>query len=138
MDRRYFEFPVVNDLSIDGMGEIEGHYQPVRKKGFENAAIGQARTALLHYAYEDDVGWCERHKRYAHWEAGMTRCDAWPQDPVLWREMIKKRLSSSVLCPYIMFLYSYIVKFGFLDGIGGYEFALSRKKYCYLIQKSLK
>jgi glycosyltransferase involved in cell wall biosynthesis len=34
-DRRYIEFPLVNDLDIPGMGEIEGHYQPVLKKALQ-------------------------------------------------------------------------------------------------------
>ena len=32
-DRRAFVFPVVGDLDLPGMGEIEGHYQPVARFG---------------------------------------------------------------------------------------------------------
>ena len=131
------EFPVIDDLDIEGMGEIEGHYQPVRKAGFEGDVIGQVAAPLLHYAYEDEAGWSARHKRYAHWEAEMTKRDIWPEDPVLWREMVKRRLRTSVFRSYVVFLYSYIVKMGALDGLKGYHFALSRKRYCDLIYRKL-
>lgn len=133
INRKKIEFPVVDDLDIDGMGEMEGHYQPVRKAGFEGDVIGQITAPLLHYAYEDDAGWNARHKRYAHWESEMTKRDIWPEDPVLWREMVKIHLRTSVLRPYVMFLYSYVVKMGIFDGVKGYRFALSRKRYCELI-----
>ena len=124
-------FPVIDDLDISGMGEIEGHYQPVVTN--DGGEIGQIGAPLLHYAYEDERRWATRHKDYAHWESEMTRRCAWVADPVIWREMLKKSIRKSVFRPYIMFLYSYIVKFGFLDGVAGYEFAQSRKKYCSMI-----
>lgn len=137
INRKKIAFPVIDDLDIDGMGEIEGHYQPVRKAGFEGDVIGQIAAPLLHYAYEDEAGWSARHERYANWEVEMTKRGIWPEDPVLWREIVKKYLRSSALRPYVVFLYSYIVKCGFLDGARGYKFALSRKRYCDLIYHKL-
>lgn len=137
INRKKIDFPIVNDLDIDGMGEIEGHYQPVRKAGFEGRAIGQITAPLLHYAYEDEAGWRARHKRYAHWEAEMTKRDLWPDDPVLWRQRVKRHLRTSVLRPYVVFFYSYIMRMGVLDGLAGYRFALSRKRYCDLIYRKL-
>ena len=46
-DRRRVAFPVVDDLDLPGMGEIEGHYQPVLKPGCDNDTIGCLRTPLL-------------------------------------------------------------------------------------------
>ncbi len=137
-DRRKIEFPVIDDLDIKGMGEIEGHYQPVLKNEFSDERIGQLRAALLHYAYENEAQWLSRHKKYAHWEAQMSICEAWSKDPVAWRQIIKKLTRTSIFRPYMMFIYSYIVKFGFLDGRQGYEFALSRKKYCEMVRGELK
>ncbi len=130
-------FPTVCDLDIDGMGEIEGHYQPVFKDGFEGK-IGCLRSPLLHYAYDDLDKWQERHERYAVWEASMTKRNAWPVDPVLWRETVKKILRRNALRPYVFFLYSYFFKFGFLDGRAGYDFAMSRKRYSEMILRALK
>ncbi|PCI96528.1 MAG: hypothetical protein COB14_09970 [Alphaproteobacteria bacterium] len=67
----------------------------------------------------------------------MTKRDIWPKDPVLWREMVKIHLRTSVLRPYVVFLYSYVVKMGIFDGVKGYRFALSRKRYCELIYSRL-
>lgn len=136
MNIRKMEFPVVDDLGITGMGEIEGHYQPVVRGGV-CGSIGQVVAPLLHYA-EDDAAWKERHERYAVWECEMTRRGLWPKDPVYWRERAKRYLRTSIFRPYVMFLYSYVLKMGFLDGVHGYRFALSRKCYCDMIQRHLR
>ncbi len=136
-NRHKMEFPVIDDLDIEGMGEIEGHYQPVFKNGIKGM-IGQLKAPLLHYAYEDKKGWEERHIRYANWEAQMNKRGSWAKDPIWWREMLKKRVRKSIFRPYIVFLYSYFIKFGFLDGKNGYNFAISRKNYCHLVIKAFK
>lgn len=135
-NRYKMKFPIIDDLEIEGMGEIEGHYQPVFKA--DVGSIGRLRAGLLHYAYEDKQGWEERHIRYASWEAQMNKRGGWPKDPLWWREILKKRVRKSILRPYIMFLYCYLVKFGFLDGVNGYKFAISRKNYCDLIVRAFK
>lgn len=137
-DRRKIAFPVVNDLGIEGMGEMEGHYQPVLKAAYAGEQLGQVKAPLLHYAAENKAAWEERHKRYALWEAEMTRREAWPQDPVIWRENVKKTLRTSFLRPYIMFTHSYVLKGGFMDGQAGMDFAKSRMKYCSMIRKAIK
>ncbi len=136
-NRHKMEFPVINDLDIEDMGEIEGHYQPVIKVG-SSGAIGQLRAYLLHYAYEDEKKWEARHIRYANWEAHMNKRGAWAKDPIWRREMLKKWVRKSAFRPYIVFLYSYLIKLGFLDGAAGYKFAISRKNYCHLIVKTFK
>lgn len=50
-DRRKIEFPVVDDLDCPGMGEIEGHYQPVLKEHYQGEEIGLLNAALYHEAY---------------------------------------------------------------------------------------
>ena len=137
-DRRKIEFPVVDDLDIDGIGEIEGHYQPVLKQEFQHDTIGQIASLLLHYAYEDEGAWLRRHERYAHWESAMIKRNVWPEDPVRVRQVLKKITRTSALRPCLIFLYSYIFKLGFLDGKAGFEFALSRKKYCKMVLKELR
>ena len=128
-NRHKMGFPVVEDLDIDGMGEIEGHYQPVLSDENEKFRICQLKNPLLHYAYEDKEGWEERHERYAQWEARMTLRSAWPDDPVAWRQSVKSLLRRSFLRSYVFFILSYILKCGFLDGKDGLWFALSRFYY---------
>lgn len=135
-DRRHLEFPVVDDLDVPGMGEIEGHYQPVLKAGHEDARIGQIQTPLLHYALDDQVLWRVRHAGYATWEAAMIARGAYPVDPVPGRERLKRlfRRLPPVIRGAIAFLDSYIVKAGFLDGAVGWRLAQSRWAYYRIIR----
>ena len=124
--RHAFAFPVVHDLDIPGMGEMEGHYQPVPVAG---ASMGRLANPMLHYAYESGEDWQSRHARYASWEAGMNKADAWPVDPVPLRQLMKVLFRRLPCRGMIAFLHSYIYKRGFLDGAAG--FALARDRYHY-------
>jgi hypothetical protein len=128
-DRRKFRFPVIDDLDIPGMGELEGHYQPVAKQ--PGVTIGHVKSALLHHAYDGD--WRGRHERYAAWERGMNARDAWPRDPVRWRQTLKIIFRRAPCRPAIAFAHSYILKAGFLDGRAGFELARDRWRYYAMI-----
>lgn len=132
-DRHAFSFPVVDDLDIPGMGEIEGHYQPVVSR--PGAKIGGMREYLIHYALDDVRSWAFRHEKYASWEVGMNRKNAWPVDPVPWREAAKRALRRSRFRPELMFLVSYLLKGGCLDGARGYRMAKSRYDYYEMIRR---
>lgn len=135
-DRRRVEFPVVDDLSLPGMGEIEGHYQPVLK--VKNAAdfIGVLDAQMLHDACGDISAWEARHERYAMWEAGMNVRGAWPRDPVVWREFLKQVFRAMPMRDAAAFLHCYVLKFGFFDGAAGFGFACSRARYYRLIRQA--
>ncbi|MCB9983935.1 MAG: glycosyltransferase family 2 protein [Rhodospirillales bacterium] len=137
-DRRKIAFPVVNDLDLEGMGEIEGHYQPVLKAGFENEILGQLKTPLLHRAYDDAHSWEARHLRYACWEAGMNAKEAWPIDPKPLRQALKKLFRNVPFRPLVAFIHCYVWKLGFLDGQAGYRFACSRVRYYRMISDASK
>jgi len=137
-DRRKIYFPEIDDLDCDAMGEIEGHYQPVLKPEFSDEKIGQLHNPVLHDAYDNKKAWLLRHEKYAKWEAYMNANKAWPKDPVRMREVLKKITRTSPFRPYLMFLYSYFFRLGFLDGRAGYEFALSRKRYCDLVLNEMR
>lgn len=132
--RHKIEFPIVNDLDIEGMGEIEGHYQPVLIESHKNETIKQLQQPLIHHAYD---GWENRHMRYARWEAAMIKRDAYPKDPVQWREHLKRFFRRLPLRGVIAFCHCYIWKKGFLDGRLGYDFAKSRAHYYNLVCKAL-
>lgn len=138
IDRRKVEFPVVDDLDLPGMGEIEGHYQPVLRAGFEGENIGQLRATMVHDAGDDAQHWRARHMRYAAWEAGMNARQAWPQDPVLWRRIAKQIFRMLPFRGVIAFVHSYIFKCGFLGGMAGFDFAASRARYYVMIANASK
>ncbi|MBI1326451.1 MAG: glycosyltransferase [Alphaproteobacteria bacterium] len=129
-------YPHVDDLDIAGMGEIEGHYQPVPAN--PRSVIGQLKTPLLHEAYANIAAWDFKHQKYATWAARMTQKKAWPRDPVLWRDIAKKLMRRNPLRPHIMFFYSYILRLGFLDGKAGHTHARYRYLYERMIQRNLK
>ncbi|MCM2344548.1 MAG: glycosyltransferase family 2 protein [Alphaproteobacteria bacterium] len=132
-DRRCFRFPVVNDLDIQGMGEMEGHYQPVAIHGEE---IGRLKSFMLHYAYNGGESWEARHRRYAQWEADMNARQAWPVDPVASRQKLKEMFRALPCRGLIAFVYSYLVKGGFLDGVAGFRLARDRYRYYVLVARS--
>lgn len=131
--RSQFSFPVVNDLGLDGMGEMEGHYQPV---GVAGATIGRLTNGLLHHAYESGEDWEARHRRYARWEAGMNMLDAWPVDPVMRRQLMKRVFRTLPCRGAIAFTHSYIFKMGFLDGLAGFDLARDRYRYYVMVARS--
>ncbi len=128
-DRRLIEFPVVDDLDIPGMGEMEGHYQPVLKAGAMERKIGSLRQPLYHYALEDRARWQARHDGYAIWQRGVEGRRVLPGDPFAIRRCLKWAFSHIPGRASAAFLHSYIVKGGILDGRAGIKLATSRKKY---------
>ena len=132
-DRRQVAFPIVDDLDCPGMGEIEGHYQPILKAEYEGRSLGQLQHALLHYACDDAEAWEARHQRYALWEAAMDQKGAWPSDPVFVRRVLKRIFKVLPFRGFIAFVHSYILRCGFLDGAAGYDFARSRMHYYGMI-----
>lgn len=137
-DRHSVEFPVVDDLGLAGMGEIEGHYQPVLKAGFEAQALGQLRVPMIHKAYENKESWLARHQKYALWEAGMNARRAWPVDPKFSRQMLKAVFRAMAFRSWAAFIHCYLFKLGFLDGREGFEFARSRARYYQMISDASK
>lgn len=134
--RDRFRFPDVDDLDIAGMGEIEGHYQPVPVT--EGVRISALSHAVIHHNRKGRGDWQRRHGRYAAWEAGMTLKGAWPVDPVPWRETLKALTRASWLRPYLVFLHSYVLRLGILDGVAGLDFALARAGYARDVLKRLR
>ena len=60
----YAKFPVVDDLDAGGMGELEGHYQPI-----VNGKIRQFKGKIRHEDHDPIETWMIRHVNYAKWEA---------------------------------------------------------------------
>jgi glycosyltransferase involved in cell wall biosynthesis len=134
-DRRRVRFPVVDDLDIPGMGEIEGHYQPVPIDPHDR--IGQVCAPLLHYAGDDGPAWAVRHENYARWEARMIQRDAYPAETGSRRAALKKIFRSMPARACAAFIHCYLVKGGFLDGRRGFAFARSRYRYYRMVSRAL-
>lgn len=129
IDKRYVQFPVVDDLDVAGMGEIEGHYQPVLKRGARGMTIGQLKCALKHHAMEDVDHWNKRHDGYAVWQTQMLRRGTMPSEDSRMRYALKNIFYRAPLRGMVSFVYAYILKGGFLDGAEGLFLAKSRYGY---------
>ncbi|MAS88169.1 MAG: hypothetical protein CMH30_09400 [Micavibrio sp.] len=133
--QKMFYYPVLNDLFSGGSFEVEGHYQPLKQE--KTSRIGTIDAPILHLNTQDLMQYKASHDRYVLWEADMTKYNLWPNDPILWRQMIKQFLRLSVLKSFIIFVYSYLIKGGFLDGADGWQFAKMKFDYYDAIQKRL-
>lgn len=134
-DRTRFAFPVVDDLDAPGMGEMEGHYQPLPKA--RDARVGQMRAELLHYSGDDGPGWRARHENYAAWEAWMLKHRAYPPEIGLMRSVSKYLFRRLPWRPALAFFHSYVAKGGFLDGVRGFRLARSRYDYYRMVNAAL-
>ncbi len=128
IDRRRICFPVVDDLDIPGMGEIEGHYQPVLKSGVQ-AKFAKLKHAVLHHALDDEERYAQRHEGYALWLKGMNEKNAFPQDPVLSRHFLKKLFYKMPAQRTIYWLYAYVFKLGFLNHTKSVDFLIRKSLY---------
>ena len=90
---------------------------------------------MIHDALDDARAWGFRHEKYARWEAGLNKKNAWPVDPVSWRQTVKTYLRQSRFRPERMFALGFLVKFGCLDGHNGWRLARMKYTYYNLIRK---
>lgn len=127
-DRRKMAFPVVDDLDIKGMGEIEGHYQPVLKTGFEGR-MPLLRHAVLHHALEDVARHRARHDGYAQWRMGMEARGAFPKDPVAHRRWLKNLYRIAPFKSAMLYLHFYMVRLGFLERAYNANLYTEKRKY---------
>lgn len=127
LKRDAVQFPVVDDLGIPGMGELEGHYQPL-----SDLPVGRLQERLQHDDPDPVVSWVSRHTRYATWEAGVRLNNA--SRTVRSRKSRQGRLFDKVpLKPVVFFLYSYVIRLGFLDGSAGFNYAVGLAFYYWQI-----
>jgi glycosyltransferase involved in cell wall biosynthesis len=92
-------------------------------------ASAHLKNDMLHYAYPDIYTWMEKHNRYSNWEAEIeVRGQGAGSNAQNIGGQLAKRRALRVLSrrlpfrPTLRFIYSYILKRGFLDGREGYMF----------------
>lgn len=130
-DRHAASFPPCDDLSVARMWEVEGHYQPTI-----DGTVGRLAAPMLHLDEKPLFAWFERHNRYSDWEAELGANGALDhltsaESPR--RRLVKRAFRAMPARPVAVFLYSYVVRLGFLDGVAGLHFALARSFYYWQI-----
>jgi hypothetical protein len=107
-----------------GSGDNEVHEHVVL-----DGATAYLKADMLHFAYPDIYTWVEKHNRYSNWEA---RVEVMGHDTkgagqgigahLRKRRALREWSRGLPFRPTLRFLYSYILKRGFLDGYVGYMF----------------
>jgi glycosyltransferase involved in cell wall biosynthesis len=127
INRHFVKFPVIDDLNFPGMGEMEGHYQPeVRGR------IYKLKNELQEKDSDPIESWMIRHVSYASWDASVR------SNPRIQSLVDGNKTALSWLFyklpfrPLVFFIYSYFIRFGFLDRRAGFDFAFGYSWYYWL------
>ena len=121
-------FRNIDLLHLPGMGEVEAHYQPE-----PSGAVGRTTALLVHHDADPVRTWFDRHNRYSDWEAFIRTRPA-TRDAVRGSKSSQGRRFDAVpLKPLVFFLYSYVLRRGFLDGRAGLDYALALSAYYWQI-----
>ncbi|RLL66546.1 glycosyltransferase family 2 protein [Streptomyces sp. Z26] len=130
LDRTRSRFPEPDDLAAPGMGEQEGHYQPLVDEG---ATVARLRSPIEHRDLDPVRTWFDRHNRYSDWEA-------WLEHHPEVREQIRRAKTRqgqlfhrAPFKPLMSFGYAYVFRRGFLDGRAGLDYALAMSFYRWQI-----
>lgn len=107
-----------------GSGDNEVHEHVVL-----DGATAYLKNDMLHFAYPDIYTWIEKHNRYSNWEAQVEVMGHGAEHEAqgIGSRLAKRRALREwsrrlPFRPTLRFLYSYVLKRGFLDGYAGYVF----------------
>lgn len=113
----------IGSLGDTNSGDNEVHEHIILNDG----PAGYLEGDFLHFAYPDLTTWIEKHNRYSNWEAHAMAADnkgglrpSLFGGPIERRRWIKQAVRRLPFRPTLRFIYSYILKRGFLDGYPGY------------------
>lgn len=127
------EFPVMDDLEIPGMGELEGHYQPSAR-----GRVDRLNSRILHNDLDPLASWFSRHNRYSDWEARL-RFNRKARGDVRRNRSFQGRLFDRMpLKPLAFFIYSYVLRRGFQDGRAGFDYAFALAGYYWQIELKVR
>jgi len=117
-----------------GSGDVEIHEHLL-----VDGSVGRLPGALDHYAWPDVATFVEKHNRYSSWEAAVEvrgGADGLLAGPLARRRRLRRLGRRLPFRPALRFLYSYVLRGGFLDGYPGY--ALCRLLASYELLSVLK
>jgi len=107
-----------------GSGDNEVHEHVVLR-----GTTARLKHDMLHFAYPDIYTWVEKHNRYSNWEArieaqgtALGDGNAGIGSHLEHRRALRRWSRRLPFRPTLRFLYSYVLKCGFLDGYEGFIF----------------
>lgn len=108
--------------------DMEIHEHPIIE-----GSVGRLQTTIEHNDFRGINKFISRHQQYAMWEARRTNLLTASKQNQLEnmtsRQIFKYRNISKWWFPVFYFNYTYLVKFGFLDGRAGFLYALYKFWY---------
>ena len=136
LNRTKARFLDYDDLDVKNMWEVEGHYQPQ-----VNGSVGTLVNRMIHHDADDLYDYFHRHNRYSDWEAVLRLRGKYvnpgePHPPL--RKMMKAAFDLLPLKGMIVFVYSYLVRLGFLDGSAGFHFAMAKAFYYWQVGAKMR
>lgn len=120
-------FPFIDDIGADGMGELEGHYQPIVE-----GKIRHFKSRVIHYDKDPISSWMQRHVNYAKWEAHLLLHQNLKDEVDASKGGLVTYFHKIPLRPLVFFIYSYFFRLGFLDGKTGFDYAFAKAWYYWL------
>lgn len=121
-------FRNIDLLHLPGMGEVEAHYQPE-----PSGPVGRTTALLVHNDMDPVRTWFDRHNRYSDWEAYIRTHPETRMSVRGAKSGQGRRFDAVPLKPLVFFLYSYVLRRGFLDGRAGFDYALALSTYYWQI-----
>lgn len=127
---RYEQMPVTPGAAT---GDNEAH-EHVELAG----RVMRLENELDHFAYPSIDVWLEKHNRYATWEAHQYDRFLYEKAPAAigpgkrFKRMLKRFYLRLPMRPMVRFLYSYVIRLGFLDGKAGLVFCGLLSVYDFL------
>lgn len=131
--RGHGHFERLSEVDDTGSGDNEVHEHVI-----VDGPTAYLKCDMLHLAYPTVNSYIEKHNRYSNWEA-LVQFKGVQADPTKiahasltsrrWLKHFSRRLPFR---PLLRFIYSYIWKLGFLDGMAGYTFCRLMSIYEYL------
>ncbi|WP_218129987.1 glycosyltransferase family 2 protein [Pseudonocardia oroxyli] len=132
VQRTRCRFPVVDDLSVASMWEVEGHYQPQT-----HLPVRRIPAGIIHRDPDPASQWFSRHNRYSDWEAHVVTSGQ--RAEIAGARSRGGRLFARVPFKAVaFFLYSFVVQRGFLDGRAGFDYALAQSFYYWQIELKIR
>ena len=115
----------------------------INEQYYTNGKVGFLQEHLVHYPFNKGIDfWVERHNQYSSMEALLIAEEIqrplvwrtlWAHNPVQRRKALKQLVLRLPAHPFLVFLYLYVLRGGFLDGFPGFTFCWLRAFYESLI-----
>jgi glycosyltransferase involved in cell wall biosynthesis len=130
--RGHGEYERLTDIGDTGSGDNEVH-EHVSATG----PVAHLHSDMLHFAFPSIHVFMEKHNRYSNWEAAVEFKHSKGESAVIGEKLSGRRRLKNFsrrlpFRPALRFIYSYILKGGFLDGRPGYVFCRLLAMYEFL------